>query len=764
MAPPASFASVSDGSFPADQAKTLRVPSPVVLHARVVTGAGGGPDKTILNSPRFLRPMGYRTVCGFLRPPRDMGFETLRQRATACDAPIIEIDDRGPWDAGVVACVNKIVGDLNVDVWHAHDYKTNLLGLLVRRQRPIKLITTCHGWVQRTWRTIAYHQLDRFTLQRYDRVIAVSTDIAATCRRLGVNESRLALIENAIDTEQYFRFRTAREAKLEFGWPADRKLIGAVGRLSAEKGFDLLIRAVARLVQNGRGIGLVIAGDGPEASSLKRLIADLQLADRVQLVGFQAELIPFYEAIDVFALSSRREGLPNVLLEAMALETPVVSTRVAGVPSLIEDGVNGLLTSIEDVDGLAATIARVLDDEEFGRRLAKAARDTVVSRFSFAKRMAKIAAIYDDVLRNAVAMTSEVRACDSPTASLDVVVHEGSSAAAGRPQWDDLRRRCGAVSPSLRHDWLSILRDGLDHAPYCIEARMGEDPVGLLPLCFVRSRLFGKFLVGMPYLNVGGVLAVDDHVGARLIDRSVQLADELDVRYLELRHERHWRHPALGHESTQKAHLRLELPPDAESLWASFKPKVRNQIRKAEQHGLTVRWGSHDLLAQFYRIFSVNMRDLGTPVFGRRLFSAMLTRLGRDAEICIVRRNDLPLAAGIVVYGDGVAEVPSASSLRRYNHLNANMLLYWHLLVRSIQRKQGVFDFGRSSVGSSTYRFKTQWGAEPHPAVWQYYVRQGSVGEMRPDNPKLQRRIAVWRRLPVWLTRLAGPPIVRGIP
>jgi FemAB-related protein (PEP-CTERM system-associated) len=276
--------------------------------------------------------------------------------------------------------------------------------------------------------------------------------------------------------------------------------------------------------------------------------------------------------------------------------------------------------------------------------------------------------------------------------------------------------------------------------------------------------LFGKFLVGMPYLNVGGVLACEGNVAAELIDGAVALADELDVRYLELRHERRWAHPALSYESTQKVHMRLELPADEDSLWRGFSPKVRNQIRKAEQHKLQVEWGAANLLRDFYSVFSVNMRDLGTPVFGRGLFAAILSHLGEDAEICVVRLHRRPVAAALVIFGDRVVEVPSASSLRRYNSHNGNMLMYWHLLRRGIQRQQQCFDFGRSSAGSNTYRFKSQWGALPHPAVWQYYVRRGSVGDMRPDNPKQQRKIAIWRRLPVWLTRLAGPRIVRGIP
>jgi FemAB-related protein (PEP-CTERM system-associated) len=210
--------------------------------------------------------------------------------------------------------------------------------------------------------------------------------------------------------------------------------------------------------------------------------------------------------------------------------------------------------------------------------------------------------------------------------------------------------------------------------------------------------------------------------------------------------------------------MRLDLPAEEEDLWRRFDPKVRNQIRKAEKNDLQTEWGGERLLPDFYAIFSANMRDLGTPVYGRRLFTTMLADLKDDAEICVVRHGRRPVAAAMLVHGAGASEVPSASSLRRYNHLNGNMLMYWAMLRRAIGRAQLVFDFGRSTVGSNTYRFKAQWGAEPHPAVWQYYLRRGSLDQMRPDNPKQQRRIAVWRRMPLWVTRLVGPSIVRGIP
>jgi FemAB-related protein (PEP-CTERM system-associated) len=158
------------------------------------------------------------------------------------------------------------------------------------------------------------------------------------------------------------------------------------------------------------------------------------------------------------------------------------------------------------------------------------------------------------------------------------------------------------------------------------------------------------------------------------------------------------------------------------------------------------------------------MRDLGTPVYGRGLFEAILAEFPDRAEFCVVRAGALPVAAALLLHGWGVTEVPSASSLREFNQTNANMLMYWHLLERAVQRGQDVFDFGRSSEGSGTFQFKKQWGASPSPAEWQYRLRAGDVGDMRPDNPRYGLMIRLWRRLPVALTRLLGPGIVRGIP
>jgi FemAB-related protein (PEP-CTERM system-associated) len=351
---------------------------------------------------------------------------------------------------------------------------------------------------------------------------------------------------------------------------------------------------------------------------------------------------------------------------------------------------------------------------------------------------------------------------------ITILTHEGRSLAEQCPQLEKFLLAQGQVSLSRHPGWLNVLHEGLQHTPYCLEAVSpspdGPQTRGLLLLAFVRSFLFGRFLVSLPYLNQGGVITDCPDVARQLIDRAVALSDSLGVRYLELRQEEAIEHPALLHCLDTKVQMRVQLPETTEAFWSQLDCKVRNQVRKGQKNDLAVVWGGQELLADFFAVFSHNMRDLGTPTYGKRLFSSIVHEFPERAEFCVVRAGEKPVAAALLLHGWGVSEVPSASSLRQFNHTCANMLLYWHLLARSIERKQTLFDMGRCSRNSSTQRFKQQWGAEEVPTTWQYSMRTGSVGDMRPENPRYRRWIRIWQHLPVSLTRLIGPGIVRGIP
>jgi FemAB-related protein (PEP-CTERM system-associated) len=353
---------------------------------------------------------------------------------------------------------------------------------------------------------------------------------------------------------------------------------------------------------------------------------------------------------------------------------------------------------------------------------------------------------------------------DTPP-TFTTVVHPRAAIAGRVADLTAFVRHSAAEVPLSKHPlWLNVLQNGLGHEVCAVEAVAGGCTVGFLPLAFVSSMLFGRFLVSLPYLNTNGVVAQSADVQAELITRAVTLADELNARHLELRHEAPIAHPSLNASLTSKVHMRLRLPKTGEQLWKGFDSKVRNQVRKGEKGNFVVEWGAEKLLDGFHDVLAENMRDLGSPVYGKALFREILSTFPGDAEICLVRDGEKPVAAALLLHGWDVTEVPTASSLKAYNPSNVNMLMYHHLLRRAVERGQRVFDFGRSTTEGSTFKFKKQWGATAHPAAWQYCVLEGEFGEMRPDNPRYQRAIRLWQRLPVALTRRVGPLLVRGIP
>jgi glycosyltransferase involved in cell wall biosynthesis len=215
--------------------------------------------------------------------------------------------------------------------------------------------------------------------------MAVSQDLFDAALRNGVARERLTLVENAIDTEE-FRRRASTSGK--------PFVVGAVGRLSEEKGFHLLIEACERLAAKGREFELRIAGEGAQRDALAAQIAASKFAPRWKLLGFQKETRALFESFDVFALSSIREGLPNVVLEAMAMEVPVLATRCGGIDAFAKHGEDAWLVEPGSVDELERGLEKLLDDADLRRRLAHNARTRVERESSFPARIAKELAVY----------------------------------------------------------------------------------------------------------------------------------------------------------------------------------------------------------------------------------------------------------------------------------------------------------------------------------------------------------------------------------
>jgi glycosyltransferase involved in cell wall biosynthesis len=365
-----------------------------VLHVRIVSGTGGGPEKTILNSPRHFLGSRYRETACWLHSPGDPGIAQIEESARARGCPFLAVEDPHPYDVRTLSRLAAICRERGIAIWHGHDYKSNLFGVLLARLCDLKLATTVHGWVKHTAKTPLYFAVDRFALRRYGEVVAVSQDLFDECLRIGVPRGHLSLIENAIDTEEYRRRRPPSTSTLR-SLPPGRLLVGAVGRLSEEKGFHVLIGAVERAIDAGCDLELWIAGEGDQEARLRAQIAASRHAGRMQLLGFRSDALALFEAMDVFALSSIREGLPNVVLEAMAMEVPVLATRCGGLEAFGRDGEDMLLVDPSSVEALARALARLAGDPILRSRLARAARTRVETELGFARRMERFRGVYD---------------------------------------------------------------------------------------------------------------------------------------------------------------------------------------------------------------------------------------------------------------------------------------------------------------------------------------------------------------------------------
>lgn len=369
-----------------------------VLHARIVSGTGGGPEKTILNSPRFLTGTRWRESALYLHAPNDPGIEILRARAAERNCPFFSIADPWPIDPRTLSKCAKLCREQNVRIWHGHDYKSNLFGILLARYCDLRLVTTVHGWVKLTKRTPLYFAIDRWTLKRYEEVVCVSQDLFDACEKIGVRAERLSLVENAIDTEEFRRRAPAAESPLRKDMPRGRLLVGAVGRLSDEKGFHWLIDAVERLIARGVDLELWIAGEGDQQERLAAQIAASPHRERLKLLGFRRDARELFAAFDVFALSSLREGLPNVVLEAMAMEVPVLATKCGGMEAFANDGDDALLVDAGATAPLERGLERLARDADLRQRLAHSARAKIEREYSFARRMERFAELYERLL------------------------------------------------------------------------------------------------------------------------------------------------------------------------------------------------------------------------------------------------------------------------------------------------------------------------------------------------------------------------------
>jgi len=337
--------------------------------------------------------------------------------------------------------------------------------------------------------------------------------------------------------------------------------------------------------------------------------------------------------------------------------------------------------------------------------------------------------------------------------------------AAARPagqEWDTLVEGDPHGTFCQLSGWADVMKDGLGHRVIQLEARDAEGVLrGVLPLVRVRSLLSGSSLISMPFLNYGGPVGTSE-ARDRLLARAVEIAEKerIDVLEIRTRGQVAWPLPS----TPTKVMTLLDLPDTVEALWSeTFRAKLRSQIRRPIKEGMKLRAGA-DQLDAFYTVFKRNMRDLGTPVLSRRFFESLRATFPDEALFTAVYHGDTPVAGGCGILWRGEFEITWASSLREFNRMSPNMLLYAGTMEEVIRRGGDVFNFGRSTPGGGTHRFKRQWGGRDLPLPWMVRSHRAAGAGTRPAGRAHELAAGAWQKMPLPVADRLGPLLARWLP
>jgi glycosyltransferase involved in cell wall biosynthesis len=352
-----------------------------------------GAENVVVNLARALEDSGSRAVVGAFRNSHSVHLEVI-DRAQKQGLTVQTFECNGRFDYSVVDRISSFVAESGIDLVHTHGYKADLYGYFAARRAGKPIIATCHNWIGDSLAVRVYEAIDRFGLASFDAVVAVSEAIADRLVEDGVSPPKIVRIHNGIEVTSFVHaFPTLRR---DLGWD-ERFIIGSVGRLSEEKGQDVLIHACSDLLRSNKDVVLVFVGDGPQKTWLKGLASRFGISSQVAFVGNRDDMPGVYASMDLFVLPSRAEGMPMVLLEAMASGLPVIASRVGAVPTVVHDCETGWTFEPENITELRSMLLSVKIGNA-RQSVGEAARRLVQTDFSSAGMASRYHDLYDRVL------------------------------------------------------------------------------------------------------------------------------------------------------------------------------------------------------------------------------------------------------------------------------------------------------------------------------------------------------------------------------
>lgn len=341
------------------------------------SGFFGAENVVLQLSAELQKEKGYYPIVGAIANVMNLHMELVEEcRKKGIETLIFpcngKIDIKTIWQLRKFICAN------NIKIIHSHGYKSNLYSFFSSRGISTRLVATCHNWLGDDMKMKGYAMLDRFMLRRFDKVVSVSHDVAKKAIESGISHKKVHIVENGIAMDRFTSHEPQKNIRKDFGIPEARIIIGTVGRLSEEKGHRVLFNAAAQILNKYPQAVFLIVGDGPLRKDLEKEFS----SSSIIFTGFRRDLPEIYRHMDIFVLPSLTEGLPMVILEAMASKIPIIATRVGAIPTIINDKQTGLLVNPGDEVELKAALLSALENRDSIKKMAEKAYYTVRDNYS----------------------------------------------------------------------------------------------------------------------------------------------------------------------------------------------------------------------------------------------------------------------------------------------------------------------------------------------------------------------------------------------
>jgi FemAB-related protein (PEP-CTERM system-associated) len=333
-------------------------------------------------------------------------------------------------------------------------------------------------------------------------------------------------------------------------------------------------------------------------------------------------------------------------------------------------------------------------------------------------------------------------------------------------RWDQFVKRAPQATFCHQSGWIRVIEETWCHRSHCLFAEHDGEVAGVLPLVHVKSRWFGSMLVSTPNAAYGGAVADETSISCALAEAAQRLAKDMEVDYLELRDKGPIEDSQADfHRQDLYVTFDCQITAEEERLMKSFPRDIRRMIRQGPRHGLSAELGRGELLDDFYEVYAASVRKLGTPVFPKKLFAEFLRIFPNECDILIVRQAGRVAGGVMNFYFRDVVLPYFGGAYPRFYRTGINNFMYWELMRSAAARGYRTFDFGRSKRGTGSYEFKRGWGMREQALPYRYFLVRGTeMPNLNPTNPKFRLLIEAWKRLPLSVTKIMGPWIVRHLP